>query len=522
MHDRIRPRTLTRRSFVRLAAGTSAGLAGAHFLPRPARSAAAPTTVTFCLGADVASIQPHADTAGQSRNVVMHIMETLVTRDDDLNIVPLLATSWRRINPTTTEFKLRENVKFHNGRPLTGEDVKFSLERVMDKNLKLLARSFLATVDHVDVVNPTTVRVVTDQPDPGLLNRLAYQSQVIISAETFKSQGAEVFTRKPTGTGPYSFVEWVKDDHLTMDANPTYWGGRPKIDRLIYKPILEAATRLAALKTGAVDLIANVEPEQVPDIQKDPNLRISRVRSTRIMFVGMNSFRKPFTDVRVRQAMNYAVDVDAIIKDLMSGFAHRLSNIAGPGYFGYDPSLKPYPYDPAKAKALLAQAGYPNGFEVTLNSPKGRYLMDAEVSQAVSGYLAKVGVRVKVEVMEWGNFIARVYDASNADNRFSMFLIGTGSPILDIDSTLGGYLDSKRRGLYYNTPALDALIAKGQTTMEPETRIKVYSEIQKNVLEAAPWIFLFNPEDVFGLNKRLTGWKARADETVYLAKAAVQ
>ena len=449
MGNRGNRRTLTRRGFLRMSAGLTAGLGGASLLARPARSAPAPTTVTFCLGADLNTTQPHLDTSRQGSNTLRHVTETLVERDDDLNIVPLLATSWRRINPTTVEFKLRENVKFHNGRPLAGEDVKFSLERMVDKSLKLLTRTMVATISRVDVVDRGTVRVVTEMPDPVLLSRLAYPGAVVIPAETFKSQGAETFSRKPIGTGPFTFVEWVKDDHLTMDANPTYWDGRPKIDRLVYKPILEAATRLAALKTGAVDLIANVEPEQVPDIQKDPNLRISRVRSTRIMFVGMNSFRKPFTDVRVRQAMNYAVDVDAIIKDLMSGFAHRLSNIAGPGYFGYDPSLKPYPYDPAKAKALLAQAGYPNGFEVTLNSPKGRYLMDAEVSQAVSGYLAKVGVRVKVEVMEWGNFIARVYDASNADNRFSMFLIGTGSPILDIDSTLGGYLDSKRRGLYY-------------------------------------------------------------------------
>ena len=522
MGDRVTRGSLSRRGFLRLAGGVSAGVTGAHLFPRPAQSAAASTTVSFCLGADLATVQPHADSSTHSQNVIRHMLEPLVTRDDDLNYVPLLATSWRRINPTTMEFKLRENAKFHNGRPLTGEDVKFSIERILDPSLRLLVRSMIATIDHVDVVDSATVRVVTAKPDPILLNRIANQGAVIVPAETFKSQGAEAFSRKPIGTGPFTFVEWVKDDHLTMEANPTYWGGRPRIERLVYKPILEASTRLAALKTGAVDLIANVEPEQARDIQSDPNLRIARVRSARIMFVVLNTYRKPFDDVRVRQAMNYAVDVDAIVKDLMSGYAHRLPNIVGPACFGYDPGQQPYPYDPAKAKALLAQAGYPNGFEVPFHTPKGRYLLDAEIAQAVSGYLSKVGVRAKVEVMEWGNFLKRAFDAGNATNRLTMFFIGYGNNVLDIDDLLGGYFDSKRRGLYYNDLTLDALILKGQTTIEAEARLKIYREIQTSVREIAPWIFLFNPEDVFGINKRLAGWKARADEMVYLARASVE
>jgi peptide/nickel transport system substrate-binding protein len=270
-----------------------------------------------------------------------------------------------------------------------------------------------------------------------------------------------------------------------------------------------------------VDLVANVEPQMIPEIEGDPKLSISRTRNARIFLVGMNAFRKPFDDVRVRQAMNYAVDVDAIIKDLWGGHAYRIPTIVGQDWFGYDPDQKPYSYDPDKAKALLAEAGHPNGFEVTFNTPKGRYLLDVETSQAVSGYLAKVGVKANVEVVEYANYIAKLFDANNPANRYTMFYIGYGTPILDIDDVMSGYLDSKRRGLYYNDPQLDDFIVKGLAADTDQDRLAIYKQMLAHVKDVAPWIFLFNAEDIYGLNKRLTGWKARPDEYVVLSKAAV-
>lgn len=516
----------TRRNFLRMATGVSAGVVGGSILglagcgPQAPSRTSTSATVTVCFGTDLRSVDPHADTSRNATNIWHNYYSTLVKRDAELKLVPMLATAWKRTSPTVWEFKLRQNVKFHNGQPFSAADVKFTFDRILNRSLGLQLTSRLAgTIQGVEVLDPTTVRFVTKQPDPLIPDRVVQSA--ILPSEAFRGSGAGKIATTPIGSGPYKFVEWVKDDRLTLEANRDYWGERPKIAKLIHKPILEAATRVAALKTGALDLVVNVQPQQVAEIEADPKLRVVRVPNARVYFVGLNTFRKPFDDVRVRQAMNYAVDVDSIIKDLWGGHAYRTPSILSRDWFGYDPEQKPYAYDPAKARALLTEAGYPKGFEVPFSTAAGRYQLDVETAQAVSGYLAKIGVSAKVELVEYGNYLARLFDAKNPDNRFTMFYIGYSTGLLDADDLLGAYLDSKRRGLYYNHPKLDELIAKGLVADTPEQRKAVYREILAHVKEAAPWVFLFNGEDIYGANRRLVGWQATADEAVDLSKISV-
>ncbi|MCC6175774.1 MAG: hypothetical protein IT305_10765 [Chloroflexi bacterium] len=476
--------------------------------------------VTFSVGTDLISSDPHRSGGQAASNVQRHIFEPLIGRDASLNLVPLLAKSWTQVDPHTWTFAIRENIRFHDGTTLSGRDVKATFDRIMDKNSPLINRTAVSTLKSVDLVDPMTVRFVTIKPDPVLLSRLSIPSTVILPASVIAAITGDA-EPQPVGTGPFKYAEWVKDDHLTMDAFPDYWGTKAKVSRLIHRPIIEASTRVAALRTGTVDFITNVEPQQIAEIESDPKLEVELVPNARVYFVGMNTFRDPFRDVHVRQALNYAVDVDSIIRDLIGGRATRVPSVLSAEQFGFDPTLAPYKYDPELAKKLLADAGFPTGLDVTMHTVKGRYLLDAEIAQAVAGQLAKVDVRVNVEILEYANFLARLFDAKNAENRFTMFYFAYGTPILDADDTMAGYFDSRRRGLYYNDPELDALIAEGQSNVNADERKAVYASALAHLKDAAPWIFLFQMQDVLGVNKRIAGWSARADESISLAEVSM-
>ncbi len=459
------------------------------------------------------------------------MMDPLFALSPEMKIEPGLATAWKTIDNTTWELTLRPGVKFHNGDPFTAADVKFNFDRILDPATKSRQPSaYYALVKDTQVVDDLTLRILTKAPWPTLPESVSYMR--VAPAKYFKEVGADAFAQKPVGTGPYKFVEWVKGSHVKLEANESYWGGAPKIKRATLLHVPEAVTRVSQLLSGEVDLVHKVPPADAARVRSRSELELTTARSMNAIIIGMNSFAKPFNDVRVRRALNYAVNWDEIISKVLSGFAYRNASSIGASTFGYDPSLKPYPYDPAKAKQLLAEAGYPNGFDTTFDGPVGWYNQDKEIAEAIAGDLAKVGVRARSVGTEFQAHVTKFLgDATlpmgdgqraRASALQGLYMFGCANGVggaFDFCNRL--HLHSKVRGIYYNKPELDALLDKASETLDPASRLRQDQEILKYIQDEAPWIFAYDDAVLFGMKKGLK-FTPRPDDFVDIARMSWQ
>jgi len=478
-----------------LAAVAVSGIAGA-------------TEIIIGQASGMASWDPHDDISVNVTNIKRNVFETLVRRNSDLELVPCLATEWQVIDDTTWRFYLRHGVVFHNGEPFDAEDVKFSLERLINPDLALHGTSFVGTIESVEIVDSYTVDIHTRVKDPVLLSRLAFCAFVAPS-ETFTNQGADKFAKHPVGTGLYEFVEWIRDVQVVLERYEGYWGERPQAERVVFKPIGETSTRIAALEAGEIDIAVSIPADMIERVDNNPELSVEGVRSATNIFVILNANVPPFDNKLVRQAMNYAVDVPTIIEYLFSGHAYQVATV-GPAWFGADPDQTPYPYDPVKARDLLEQAGYPNGFETTFLMCPTRPAAATEVSLAVNEYLQEVGVEVTIESYDYGEFIAQWRAAERP-----MYYFRFGTPILDMDEVFGSYFDPERRALWYTPPEEVLKVARsGLQTTDPDERKQIYSQFLEMIKEEAPWIFLWNFEDLYGVSNRISGFTPRSDELI--------
>src|SRR2546425_9069319 len=317
--------------------------------------------------AEATTMDPGRSTQVLTVNYFYNLYDALTRWDNSLRLQPGLAISWKNVNETTWEFTLRQGVKFHDGAPLTAEDVKATLERNLQPGKTVVQPGF-ATIEAVQIVNPTTVRIVTKKPDPLLLVRVAQMGAQILPARLTTDDGVKELARRPVGTGAYKFVEWVKDERLVMEANRDWWGweGRaPAIDRVIWKPIPEDFPRIVALEKGEADIITNVPPDRIKAIAEGRTTKIVSTAATRTVTFWINATQPPLSDTRVRQALHLALDVDGLVKSLYAGMGRPMSGGLADTDFGYNPALKPYPYDPATAKRLLAQARRAGGIDRT-------------------------------------------------------------------------------------------------------------------------------------------------------------
>ncbi len=487
----------------------------------PAAWGAPSGKIVVAQGVDPTTLDPQDHEETPAFNILLNIYDTLLVRDKDLKITPWLATSYKLINPTTWEFKLRQGVKFTNGEEFDAEVAKFSLERMANpaNNLRMTA---LRVIDRVEVKDKYTIHVITKKPFPTLDAQFSLRG-AMIPPKYFKEHDKAFLARNPVGTGPFKFVKWVKDDQIELEANEQWWHGAPKIKTLVFRPIPEETTRMAALQTGEVDIATNVPPHLVKEIKANPKLYVSSAPSVRTIFIpiytvqcemsqGSYDCRKPYpgptANVKVRQAINYAVDVDAIIKNVLEGQAIRTATVLTSKHFGNDPNVKPYKQDVAKAKKLLAEAGYPNGIDLVLNSPNGRYPKDKEVAEAVAGQLTQAGIRTQLKVHEWTSYMNNMSYRHNAG---PMWLIGWGNTTWDADYTYVPMFQTGQILANYWNPEFNGLLDEGATVMDPKKRQQIYSKADKLFVEDAPCIPLYQQIDNYGVNKRVQ-WTARSDE----------
>jgi len=392
--------------------------------------------------------------------------------------------------------------------------VRFTLQRVLDPNQKSPNRANIAEISRVEIVDDFTVKLTTRQPYGPLLNRL--MDFPILPPKYTTEKGDQGFAARPVGTGPFKFVELVRDDRMIVEAFDRHWRGAPRIRRIVFKPVPEPFTRAAGLRNGELDLITNVPPNLARELEQVPGIKVQRVPSTWMIYLGLNAFKKPLSDVRVRQALNYATDVDAIIKNVLEGNGRRTPGPLTPHMFGSDPGVKGYPYDPAKARRLLAEAGYPDGLEITLDSPDGRYQGDKEISEALAGQWLKAGFKPKVQVAEWGAYFKRYLGKQFAD----AYLLGLGGPMQDADE-LYNLVSSKGRGLYYKNEKVDTLFDAGRSTMEPAKRRRIYSDLARAMVEDATWVFLMQQVDIYAMRDRVE-WTPRPDQWMTFHGASVK
>ncbi len=518
-----RPATTRRLPPLMTALGWALALLAALALPGP-EAAAQQRPVVVVQSGEAATLDWHMHCDKNAHEPDRQIFDTLLRRDlKTLQLEGNLAESWRLLNDTTWQFKLRRNVKFHNGEPFDAAAVKFSIERMLNPKQAAPGRTSIATIDRVEVVDPLTVNVVTKTPFPLLPVRMSpgHCGTVGILPPKYLAQvGDAAFAVKPVGTGPYKFVEWVKDERLVLDANKDYHRGAPAIDRLVFRPIPELTTRVAALLSGQADLVSDVPPDQVAKVKASGVARteVSTLGGFVIMMKITNYLMPgPWQDVRVRKAMNHAIDMPTIVKTVLEGYGDILGVPLEKEAFGFNPNIKWYAYDPERAKALLREAGHPNGFEITLHVPNRRYMNDIEVVQAMAQMLGKVGIKAKVEVGEQS-----VYTTKWRQRQLlPVYMVAWGGAGIFDGDLLVNSLHSKSALAIHKNEALDKILEEAQGSNDPEKRKALYFKAQEMIYEDAPIITAYQQAHIFGISNRLD-WTPWIDNMLFLYDAKLK
>jgi len=485
--------------------------------PSPARAA---TTFTIAHAVDVDTFDPAGQTTTTVANMLDYVVETLLVNDEKGKPVPHLAKSWEiSKDGLTYTFKLQEGVKFHDGKPLDAAAVKANYERVLDPDVRVPIRAAYTAIDKIEVVDPTTVRFILKQPAPYLIGALAWTTVGILSPATIEkgTPGYKTVTQ-PVGSGPYVFKEYVKGSHLTLTRNPNYWGKPPYYDTVTFRIVPEAATRESLLLAGQVDMILHPPIADLPALQKNPAVKVLLAPSIRTLFISINTTAKYLDDPKVRQALNYAIDKEAIIKSVLFGAADPLDAPMAPALFGYC-KTGPYPYDPAKAKALLKEAGVPAGTKFAFISPTGRYVGDYQASQAIAGYLKEVGIETELGTMDWPTYVATI-TKPQAENKTNLHFLGWAVSYLDAFQQFVQFQSSQHppAGLatsFYKNPKVDELAAAAAKETDPQKRADLYCQASKIVWEDAPWIFLWAQRFPIVHSAKVTNISSRPEEKFY-------
>lgn len=474
--------------------------------PTAAPPVATKDTLTVAINGQPSKLQPQQPVGRLNEIVNALIFDALTTRDQEGNLVPALAESWKRIDDTTWEFKLREGATFHNGDPVTSDDVKFTYEElVLKPEVKSPHATFLQTIKEVKVIDPRTFQIITKTPDVILPSRVFDLYGSIVPAKYFKEVGEEKFNAAPIGAGPFKFVDWVKDSHMTLETNANYWGPKPAFNKLVLRFITDDAARMAALLAGEVDLASNVPPTRVEELQANSQLDVRTAPSSRYYFVVMNTTAKPFDDPRVRKAVNLAIDRDALVKGVGRGFGVPIASVFIPQTFAYDSQIKPV-YDPDQAKKLLTEAGYPNGFDTTFDAFTGSIVDHSKVAEAIVAQLEKVGIRAKLNMAEFGVFgPIRLAKQTNP-----MYIYSLGDWAFDMGVHLKSYVEGSQ-GYYFLDPELATKIDKALGMFDDAQRKAAYQEIEQEFYDKAPYGSVYQLYQIWGAAKNID-WKPQPDE----------
>ncbi len=487
--------------------------------------------ISIALGSDVTSMDPHYHNLTPNNNVAEHIFETLVTKDPRSKLKPALAESWRAVDDLTWEFKLRKGVKFHDGGDFTAQDVVFSLDRVPNvPNSPSSFATYSKQITDKIIVDPYTIRFKTAAPYPLMPNDMS--TIFILSARVAKGATTEDFNngKAAIGTGAFKFVRFAKGDRIELARNDAYWGPKAAWDKATLRIITADPSRVAALLAGDVRAIENVPTADIARIAKSTDLTLYRTVSHRLMYIHLdgNRDRSPFVtgkdgkpldknplkDVRVRRAISKAINRQALVERVMEGAAVTTGQLMPEGMFGYTSALKPEPYDVEGAKKLLAEAGYPDGFAMTLHAPNDRYVNDEQIAQAIAQLLARVGIVTRVEAMP-----SSVYFTRASKLEFSFMLLGWAADTAEVSSPLKALLatfspekgmGTANRGRYSNTK-MDEALTQALAIVDDAKRERLLQQATEIAVSDLGIIPLYHQHNLWAARKGVT-YAPRTDE----------
>ncbi|MDP6367365.1 MAG: ABC transporter substrate-binding protein [Nitrospinota bacterium] len=493
------------------------GLALVVFLVSTGAADAAPKgKMTFALAGSVKTFDPHKTTGYPLGYHYPLVFDTLVTRSPEGKLVGLLAKSWRLVSPKVVEFKLRKGIKFTNGEDVDAHAVKFSLERIMDPKLKSRQMGYFRSINRVEVVDKYTARLHTSRPDMFIIRPLAVYGQ-IVPPKYYKSKKLKYLARHPVGSGPYILKSWKKGSGMVYEANPNYWKpGVPRIKTGVIKIVPEPSTRVSALLAGDVDVADAIPPQMVRMVKADSKLDLLATRSMRTCYIyPIIKPGTPWEKKKVRQALNYAIDKDSLVKNVLRGRASVVATNVGPGSYGYNPAIKPYPYNPAKAKKLLAEAGYPNGFSVEMWTPLGRYLAGKQVSEAMQEMLAKVGIKANLHVVEYGFVVTKMRARWKPKAKSFLRFACRMDSNMHSEGMYAGTIHSRSTWGGYREKWMDKLIDDARSTTDDAKRLAKYRKINSIIHEEAILGFLYQQHQIAGKKKRVA-LKLRTDTRLFM------
>ncbi|WP_346234998.1 ABC transporter substrate-binding protein [Lysinibacillus telephonicus] len=470
--------------------------------------------LTIAIGSDMLGFDIHNHNNTSTESIHQNMFDYLFKRDENNELQPWLAESYEILDDMTIEVKLKQGVKFHNGDEFKAEDVKFTLERVAtDETLK--ENPNYKQIKEVKIIDDYTVQIITHAPEPSIIHRLSRLGSGMLPKKYIEENGWDYFLENPIGTGPYKYVEWVRDDRIVMEPFEDYFQGKVgEWDKVTFRIIPEDSTRVSELLTGGVDIATNIPPADWERVESNEGTSLKQEVSNRTLFIVLRATESyPTADVRVRQAIDYAIDDGTLTEFALQGAGIPTLSMVGPGNFGHEASLyDTYNYDLEKAKQLLEEAGYSDGFEMTLHAPKGRYLQDAEVAELIVGMLAQVGITVNLEFMEWSNFV----ELRNANENKDAYLLGLGNSMYDGAYSVDWYRSTRMEGhTDYKNEEIDQLLADSQVNMDPATREIQIQEIQKIVAEDVPHINLYLEKINTGVSDRIN-FTPTSDEMLYV------
>ena len=446
------------------------------------------------------SLDIHQGNDGFSLRANRLIYSRLVEADENMQIHPGLAESWQQLDDKTMQFKLRKGIKFHNGDDFTAEDVKFSFERMI--NYQRIA-FVLPPIERIDIVDDYTVNIVTKTPFGPLLAHLSHPALGMVSKKLL-TENPEALKEKPIGTGSYKFKEWIYGDKLVLEKNEDFYDKNERgLKYIIFKNVVEASNRAIGLETGEIDIATPISSVDEENIKNNPKLQLLTKPSISYSYIGMNMTKAPLNDIRVRKAINYAIDKQAIIDVILNGNGKIATSPIAPGVFGFTDKTKNYEYNVEKAKELMKEAGYENGFTTSILVFSGE--ANTQTAEIVQAYLKEIGIDLKIEIVE----VSAYWDMTERGVH-NLFLGSWGVVTGDADYGLYAMYHSSAKGGagnrdFYENEKVDELLDKAKTEIDPETRKKLYEEAQILIVNDAPDVMLYNRNLTVGAQKYIKG-----------------
>ena len=457
------------------------------------------TDIVIGSSADIVSPDPQNQNDTTSARVIRMIYDSLVTMDANNEFQPALAESWEQPSDTEYVFNLRKGVKFHNGDEMKASDVKFSYERCMNGTKTKQATD---AIDKVEVVDDYTVKITTKYPYAPFFVNIAASSKTAIVSEKYVTEKGDNFAKEPMGTGPMKFKSWSPNNEFVVERNEEYWKGPQKTSSITIRVIPEVTSLTIALENGEIDIVESVIAVDAKRIKENPNLKTVEQVQGAVTYLGMNYLQKPFDDLRVRKAIAYAIDRQAIIDVVLEGYGEILNSVLPPMMPGFDPNVQGYDYDLDKAKALLAEAGYADGVGLTLELATSGDERN-RIAQLIQNDLAKIGITVDINLLEWSAYLEYV-----GGKEHKMWILGW-SNAYDADGTMFDVFHKDRPSVTnrsnYKNDEVTTLIEQARQELDWTKREQMYKDLQAMIMAEPVWVPLFAKTAVIGMNKGLEG-----------------